>query len=79
MFIPKNVGNPYFDVAYAGGQKAATELGGTVSQVGPAKADPTAQIPFIQDATTQKKAPSPSPRTELTKWHRPSRPPWRRA
>jgi rhamnose transport system substrate-binding protein len=52
--IPKQVNNPYFDVAFKGAQAAATDLGGTVTQVGPSTADATQQIPFIQTATTQK-------------------------
>ena len=51
--IPKQINNPYFDVAYKGAQKAATDLGGSVSQVGPSTADATQQVPFIQTATTQ--------------------------
>jgi rhamnose transport system substrate-binding protein len=51
--IPKQINNPYFDVAYKGAQKAATDLGGTVTQQGPSAADATQQIPFIQTATTQ--------------------------
>ena len=54
VVIPKQINNPYFDVAYKGAQKAAGDLGGTVSQVGPSAADATQQIPFIQTATTQK-------------------------
>jgi rhamnose transport system substrate-binding protein len=51
--IPKQINNPYFDVAFAGMQKAATDLGGTPTQVGPSTADATQQVPFIQTATTQ--------------------------
>jgi rhamnose transport system substrate-binding protein len=54
VMIPKQVNNPYFDVAFKGAQQAATDLGGAVSQVGPTAADATQQIPFIQTATTQK-------------------------
>ena len=55
VVIPKNLGNAYFDAGYVGIQKAATAFGGTPSQAAPAKGgDPTAQIPFIQTATTQK-------------------------
>jgi len=53
VMIPKQINNPYFDVAYKGAQKAATDLGGSVSQVGPSTADATQQVPFIQTATTQ--------------------------
>jgi rhamnose transport system substrate-binding protein len=54
VMLPKQVNNPYFDVAFKGAQQAATDLGGAVSQVGPTTADATQQIPFIQTATTQK-------------------------
>jgi rhamnose transport system substrate-binding protein len=54
VMIPKQVNNPYFDVAFKGAQAAATDLGGTVTQVGPSNASGTEQIPFIQTATTQK-------------------------
>jgi rhamnose transport system substrate-binding protein len=56
VMIPKQINNPYFDVAFKGAQQAATDLGGSVSQVGPTAADATQQIPFIQTATTQKAA-----------------------
>ena len=51
-FIPKQINNPYFDAAKVGADKAAGELGGTVTQVGPSAAT-EAQASFIQDATTQ--------------------------
>jgi rhamnose transport system substrate-binding protein len=51
-FIPKQINNPYFDAAKEGADKAATELGGTVTQVGPSAAT-EAQASYIQDATTQ--------------------------
>jgi rhamnose transport system substrate-binding protein len=54
VMIPKQINNPYFDVAYKGAQKAQTELGGTLTQVGPSDASGPAQVPFIQTATTQK-------------------------
>ena len=54
VMIPKQINNPYFDVAYKGAQKAAADLSGTVTQVGPSAADATQQVPFIQTATTQK-------------------------
>jgi rhamnose transport system substrate-binding protein len=53
-FLPKAVNNPYFDTAAAGGQQAATELGGQFKQVGPSEATGAAQVPFIQDLTTQR-------------------------
>ena len=51
-FIPKQINNPYFDAAKVGADKAAGELGGTVTQVGPSAAT-EAQASFIQDATTK--------------------------
>ena len=53
VFIPKAVNNPYFDAAAAGGQEAATALGGKFTQIGSQGSTPAEQIPFIQDATTQ--------------------------
>jgi rhamnose transport system substrate-binding protein len=53
-FLPKQVNNPYFDTAATGGQMAAAELGGQFKQVGPSTATGAAQVPFIQDLTTQK-------------------------
>jgi rhamnose transport system substrate-binding protein len=53
VMIPKQVNNPYFDVAFKGAQNAAAVLGGTLTQVGPSNASGTEQIPFIQTATTQ--------------------------
>jgi len=53
-FLPKQVNNPYFDTAANGGKKAAAELGSQFKQVGPSEATGAAQVPFIQDLTTQK-------------------------
>ncbi len=53
-FLPKAVNNPYFDTAANGAKKAASELGGQFKQVGPSEATGAAQVPFIQDLTTQK-------------------------
>ncbi len=52
-FLPKNVGNPYFDTAFAGAQRAAKENGDTVTQVGPSKADPSGQITYINTLIQQ--------------------------
>lgn len=52
-FLPKQVNNPYFDVAASGGQEAAAELKGQFKQVGPSEATAAAQIPFIQTLTQQ--------------------------
>lgn len=52
-FLPKNLGNPYFDTSNAGGAEAVEEFGGTFEEVGPTEASPTAQVPFIQTAAQQ--------------------------
>src|SRR3954451_6648300 len=53
VFIPKNLGNPYFDASDAGGKKAVESLGGKYSQVGPEKASPDAQVQYINTAAQQ--------------------------
>ena len=53
-YLPKDIVNQYFAAAKTGVDKAATELGGTVKQVGPNQAKADLQIPFINDLTTQK-------------------------
>ncbi|GCD89895.1 rhamnose ABC transporter substrate-binding protein [Nocardioides sp. LS1] len=52
-FLPKNLGNPYFDTSDAGGKKAVGEFGGTYSEVGPDTATPDSQVPFINTAAQQ--------------------------
>jgi rhamnose transport system substrate-binding protein len=52
-FLPKNLGNPYFDTSDAGGKKAVAEFGGTYQEVGPDQASPDAQVPFINTAAQQ--------------------------
>ncbi|MGC3995795.1 MAG: rhamnose ABC transporter substrate-binding protein [Propionicimonas sp.] len=53
-FLPKNLGNAYFDTSYKGVQAAAGVLGATVNQVGPAKGDdPAGQVSYINTATQQ--------------------------
>ena len=55
VVIPKQINNPYFDLAFQGVTDAQCDLGGTVSQVGPSTgSDPAAQVPYIQTAITQK-------------------------
>ncbi len=53
-YLPKDIVNQYFAAAKTGVDKAAAELGGTVTQVGPNEAKADLQIPFITDLTTQK-------------------------
>ena len=52
-FLPKNLGNPYFDTSDAGGKKAVEEFGGTFAEVGPDAAAPDAQVSFIDTAAQQ--------------------------
>ena len=52
-FLPKNLGNPYFDTSNAGGAEAIEEFGGTYEEVGPTEASPTSQVTFIQTAAQQ--------------------------
>ncbi|WP_344374342.1 rhamnose ABC transporter substrate-binding protein [Agromyces tropicus] len=52
-FLPKNLGNPYFDTSSSGGEEAVTEFGGTFAEVGPSEASPTSQVSFIQTAAQQ--------------------------
>jgi rhamnose transport system substrate-binding protein len=52
-FLPKNLGNPYFDASSTGGQEAVDEFGGVFEEVGPDQATPDAQVPFINTAAQQ--------------------------
>ncbi len=52
-FLPKNLGNPYFDVTARGGEAAVKEFGGTFDQVGPQEATPDAQVQYINTAAQQ--------------------------
>ena len=55
-FIPKNLGNPFFDAVYSGIEEAAGELGFETVYIGPPTADPASQIPFIQQQVAQQVA-----------------------
>jgi rhamnose transport system substrate-binding protein len=52
-FIPKSLGNKYFQASDGGGKAAVAEFKGTFKEVGPTEASPTAQSSFIQTATQQ--------------------------
>lgn len=52
-FLPKNLGNPYFDTSSKGGKAAVEEFGGTFAEVGPATAGPDAQVSYINTLTQQ--------------------------
>jgi len=52
-FVPKNLGNPYFDTSSAGAKEAIDEFSGTFAEVGPAEATPDAQVSYINTLTQQ--------------------------
>lgn len=52
-FLPKNLGNPYFETSSKGGEAAVAEFGGTFTEVGPSEATPDAQVSYINTATQQ--------------------------
>ncbi len=52
-FVPKNLGNPYFDTSSAGAEEAIAEFDGTFAEVGPAEASPDAQVSYINTLTQQ--------------------------
>jgi rhamnose transport system substrate-binding protein len=52
-FLPKNLGNPYFDTSDNAGKAAVEAFGGTFQQVGPDEGTPDAQVPFINTAAQQ--------------------------
>lgn len=52
-FLPKNLGNAYFDTSDAGGKEAIDEFGGTYAEVGPATGSPDGQVSYINTLTQQ--------------------------
>ena len=52
-FLPKNLGNAYFDTSDNAGKAAIESFGGKYQEVGPDKASPDAQVPFINTAAQQ--------------------------
>jgi rhamnose transport system substrate-binding protein len=50
-FIPKNLGNAYFDTSDAGGKEAIDEFGGDYSEVAPDKGSPDGQVQYINTET----------------------------
>jgi rhamnose transport system substrate-binding protein len=52
-FVPKNLGNAYFDTSDKGGAAAIKEFKGSYQQVAPAAAGPSAQVSFINTLTQQ--------------------------
>jgi rhamnose transport system substrate-binding protein len=52
-FLPKNLGNAYFDTSDKGGADAIKAFGGTYAEVGPATATADAQVSYINTLTQQ--------------------------
>jgi rhamnose transport system substrate-binding protein len=52
-FLPKNLGNAYFDTSDKGGADAIKEFGGTYAEVGPATGTPDGQVSYINTLTQQ--------------------------
>jgi rhamnose transport system substrate-binding protein len=52
-FLPKQLNNPYFAVADAGGEKAVGEIDGEYSEVGPSEASASSQVSYINTLTQQ--------------------------
>lgn len=52
-FLPKNLGNPYFDTSSSGAEEAIGEFDGTFAEVGPTEATPDAQVSYINTLTLQ--------------------------
>ena len=52
-FLPKNLGNAYFDTSDKGGADAIKEFGGTYAEVGPATGSPDGQVSYINTLTQQ--------------------------
>jgi len=50
VFMPKSLGNKYFQASDAGGKTAIQEFGGTYSEASGTTASPTSQSPYIQTA-----------------------------
>jgi rhamnose transport system substrate-binding protein len=52
-YLPKSLGNKYFQASDKGGKTAISEFGGKYDEAGATEASPTSQAPFIQTATQQ--------------------------
>jgi rhamnose transport system substrate-binding protein len=52
-FMPKSLGNKYFEASDKGGKTAVTEFGGKFDEAGATEASATSQAPFVQTATQQ--------------------------
>jgi rhamnose transport system substrate-binding protein len=52
-FVPKNLGNAYFDTSDKGGEEAIEEFDGTYDEQAPAEGTPDGQVSFINTLTQQ--------------------------
>ncbi|PRY01695.1 rhamnose ABC transporter substrate-binding protein [Allonocardiopsis opalescens] len=52
-FLPKQLNNPYFTVADAGGEAAVTEYAGEYREVGPSEATASSQVSYINTLSQQ--------------------------
>ncbi|WP_166982400.1 rhamnose ABC transporter substrate-binding protein [Paramicrobacterium fandaimingii] len=52
-FLPKSLGNPYFEASDAAGQSAVEGFGGTYKEVGPTEATADGQVTYINTLTQQ--------------------------
>ncbi len=52
-FLPKQVNNPYFDVAAAGAETAVGEFDGELNVTGPSEASASSQVSYINTLTQQ--------------------------
>ncbi len=52
-FLPKNLGNPYFEASDAAGKSAVEDFGGTFKEVGPTEATADGQVTYINTLTQQ--------------------------
>ena len=53
-YLPKNLGNPYFEASDKAGEQAVTGFGGTYKEVGPQQATADGQVSYINTLTQQK-------------------------
>ena len=53
-YLPKNLGNPYFEASDAAGKEAVEGFGGTYKEVGPQQASADGQVSYINTLTQQK-------------------------
>ena len=52
-FLPKNLGNPYFDTSTPAARRRSRSSAAAIEEVGPDEATPDAQVPYINTAAQQ--------------------------